>query len=157
MPPIVYLVRHADALDAEHDAIRPLSPRGHTEVRHLAALLRASSVIAPTEVWVSPLLRARETAELLVKELRLKPAWREYRELEPEADPAHIVPRIGAAKVPIALFGHEPHMSALASLLVTGAPSPIVFAFKKATMLALEPAGSRWTVQWQLSPDLFAS
>lgn len=155
MTPLLYLVRHADAVDSIDDASRRLSPRGHKQVRHLAECLAKNDAFRPSRVWHSPLVRARETAELLMSELKLKPAWDERAELKSEADPEEIATLLREVKAPLALFGHEPHMSALASLLVTGRTSPVVFTFKKATILALDPAGHRWCVRWQLSPDLF--
>ena len=155
MPHVIYLVRHAHAGDASSDEIRTLSHRGRTQVKQLAALLRPAGAFQPDQVWHSPLVRARETAELLIGELRLDPAWHELRELEPEADPALVARRLAKAHGAIAVFGHEPHLGSLASLLVTGESSPVAFVFAKATTLALVPGGARWSVRWQLSPDLF--
>ncbi len=155
MPPLLFLVRHAHAAEAVSDEVRKVSPRGRDELRKLAALLRPSGAFAPQEAWHSPLVRARETAEFLLGDLQLVPTFREVRDLEPEADPNVLVPVLTKTRAPIALFGHEPHLGTLASLLVTGDCSPVVFAFQKATMLALEPIGARWSVRWQISPDLF--
>jgi phosphohistidine phosphatase len=156
MPPFLYLIRHAHALDAADDPERPLSKRGRKQVKALAELLRPRGGFDPAEIWHSPLVRARETAELLAEELALKPKWTVVRDLEPEADPAAVARLVTRASEAVALVGHEPHLSGLASLLVTGSVDPVVFVFKKTTMLALEPAGGeRWAVRWQLSPDLF--
>lgn len=156
MPSILYLIRHAHAAEAERDEIRALSHRGRAQLKQLAALLGPSGAFTPDEVWHSPLVRARETAELLVHELHLHPKWRERRELEPDADPSQVRQLLTKHHGAIALVGHEPHMSALATLLVTGTTSPIAFTFKKATILALESTGFHWCVRWQLSPDLLA-
>lgn len=156
MPPLLYLIRHAHALDNPDDNLRLLSERGHHEVELLARVLRPSGAFQPQEVWHSTLVRARETAELLLKGLRLNPPRLERRDLEPEANPQLVAHSLAAVPVPLALFGHEPHMSSLASLLVGGDPEAVLFGFQKATMLALEPAGARWCVRWQISPDLFA-
>lgn len=156
MPPLLYLIRHAHAPAAGDDAAREIGGRGRKEIAQLAALLRPSAVFRPVEVWHSPLVRARQTAELLLGELQLKAKLSEHRELEPEADPERIAVKLESVSVPLALFGHEPHLSSLASLLVTGYSAPVVFAFQKATALGLEPGGRGWWVRWQLSPDLFA-
>lgn len=152
---MLYLVRHADAADAEIDSIRELSPRGRGQLKHLAALLRRGAAFTPDAIWHSPLVRARQTAEALLVELPRKVTWQERRDLEPESDPKLIASALAEERQSIALFGHEPHMSSLATLLVTGEVAPVGFTFRKATMLALEPAGRRWCVRWQLSPDLF--
>lgn len=156
MPPVLYLVRHAHANDAADDALRPISRRGRAEIKQLAALLRPARAFRPAELWYSPLVRARETAEQLLAELELSVPSREVAALVPDADPARAAAELASVQVPLALFGHEPHLSALATLLVIGEPTPVAFAMQKATMLALEPAGARCWVRWQLSPDLFA-
>ena len=59
---MLFLIRHADALDGDIDAERPLSPKGLKQVRHLARFLKESASVEVREVWHSPLVRARETA-----------------------------------------------------------------------------------------------
>jgi phosphohistidine phosphatase len=55
---------------------------------------------------------------------------------------------------PLALVGHEPHLSALGSLLVTGGTDPVVIAMKKGAVLALEWGGRRWVVRWHIEPGM---
>ena len=72
-------------------------------------------------------------------------------------DPRAILPALINHAAPLAVVGHEPHLSALASQLVTGATYPVAFAMKKGTVLALERGSStRWVVRWHVEPDLFA-
>ena len=151
---LLYLIRHADALPADDDAARPLSEHGRKQVRGLARFLRASEAFAPAEIWHSPLVRARETAKLLTSELRLELPHVQVPELEPEADPRAIARRTSVVKYSVAAFGHEPHLSALASLLVAGAVEPTVFVMKKCAVLALERAGHHWIVRWHVSPEV---
>lgn len=153
---MLYLIRHADALDADDDTIRPLSEKGRKQVRALARFLSAKGVFAPNDVWHSTLVRARETAELLAEEMKLKAPLHEMPDLRPEDDPAAAARRIRQVRQPLAIVGHEPHLSALAALLVTGVAERPTFVFKKSAVLALEPAGPYWLVHWHLSPDLIA-
>lgn len=155
MPSLLYLIRHADAIDLADDDARPLSKKGRHQIEELGKFLRASGAFHVEEMWHSPLVRARETAELLAAETKLKPAFREHRELVPEASPAAIVRRLGAGPATLALVGHQPHLSSLASLLVTGTSDWTVFSMMKAAVLALEPAGGgRWSVRWHVSPEI---
>ena len=64
--------------------------------------------------------------------------------------------RIKATNHALAVVGHEPHMSALASFLVTGKMAPPVFMMKKCAALALEGEGAHWAVRWHISPALLA-
>ena len=65
-------------------------------------------------------------------------------------------PAIKASSHSLAIVGHEPHLSALATLLVTGRTEPPTFVMKKCAALALEGAASHWTVRWHISPELLA-
>jgi phosphohistidine phosphatase len=60
----VYLVRHAKAeKNAARDADRPLTPEGRARFAALAKALAPS--LRPSAILTSPLVRARETAEIL--------------------------------------------------------------------------------------------
>jgi phosphohistidine phosphatase len=69
---ICYFVRHAEAEPALHDddAGRPLTKAGRHDAREIFAVLAAA---APSigRIYSSPLLRARQTAELLSSALQL--------------------------------------------------------------------------------------
>ncbi len=153
----LFLIRHAHAVDAAEDPARPLSARGRNQVRDLAAFLKSNRAFACTEVWHSPLDRSRETAALLVKGLRLRARLVEIGGLEGEDDPAIVAARLPRRRTAVALVGHEPHLSALASVLVTGAAHPPHFILKKCAALALERDASHWLVRWQVSPEIIGS
>jgi phosphohistidine phosphatase len=148
----LHLIRHAHAEDTAPDATRRLSPRGRRQARALARRLRATGEFAPAEIWHSTLRRARETAELLAPAAPGAPL-REQTGLAPEDDPAAIVRRLARTREPVALVGHEPQLSALASQLVTGTADPVVFHVRKASALALTRVGRRWVVRWFLPPE----
>lgn len=153
---LLYLIRHAEAADLIPDHARPLTEHGRTQVRALAKFLRNPKAFAPQEIWHSPLLRARQTAELLVAELGFKGPCLEARGLTPEDDPSDIVETLLVTEKPIALVGHEPHLSALGSLLVAGAANPPVFVMKKGGALALECVARQAMVRWHVAPGLLA-
>jgi phosphohistidine phosphatase len=161
----LFLVRHGHALADEDDARRRLSPRGIKVTRSVAAFLRASGALAEVRaVWHSPLARARETAALLVRELRLDVPLVETAGLLPEDDPAAMADRVDGVVNPVMIVGHEPYLGALATLLVRGKPGPVGFQFKKSAVLALERTGGRhkktgrgcWQVTWHFPPELLS-
>lgn len=153
---MLYLVRHAHAEDAASDAERPLSRRGRAQAERLAEFLEAGSLPAPQEVWHSPLLRARETAEIVAESLHWKAPLRPVDGLLPDDAPGGIAKRIPAGRH-IAVFGHNPHLTLLGTLLVTGRLLPAAFSFKKSSALGLEPGGEAkpggWLVLWHIDPD----
>lgn len=155
---MLYIIRHADALDAPEDAERMLSPRGRQQVDLLAKFLRKSGEFQPAEFWHSPLIRAKETAELLAEGVRSKARVMEVSGLRPENDPATIAGRLSGHDRSIAVVGHDPHLTGLATLLVTGSPEPSAFIMRKGAALALGPgrhAGAGgWIVVWHVAPEL---
>ncbi len=150
----LYLIRHAHAIDGADDVARELSKKGRGQAKALGKFLRARDLFAPAALWHSPLVRARETAELLAEHAKLEAKLVETTGLLPEDDPSDIAGRLTRTHLPaLALVGHEPYMSALASLLVADEPTPC-FAFRKGATLALEGVGRHWIVQWFVSPDV---
>ncbi len=61
----LYFLRHADALDGADDAVRPLSPHGRKEALEVARFLKPAG-IAFDAAYSSPLVRAKETAEIVL-------------------------------------------------------------------------------------------
>lgn len=152
----LYLIRHAHAVDSDENPERPLSKRGHAQVLALADFLKRSDLFQPDEFWHSPLVRSQETAELLAQRLRLRRPQVLVSELQPESDPRVVARELKSVTRAVAIVGHEPHLSALATLLVAGKAAFPVFVMKKCAALALEGAGDHWSVRWHVSPDLIA-
>jgi phosphohistidine phosphatase len=162
---LLFLVRHAHALTEAENPVRPLSARGRGEVARLARFFAGNGCFAPAQVWHSPLARSRETTDELLRRLALDPVVVETPGLLPEDDPQATADRLAmhpADRGDLALIGHEPHLSALAGLLVQGKATADVVRMRKAAALALEPTGdvhkktglARWRVRWHVSPEL---
>ena len=160
----LHLIRHADAVTEEADPARPLSTKGEADARRIAAWFRLNGALQPAQCWHSPLLRARATARILTEELGADILLVETPGLLPEDDPEDIANRL--ADYPpvhdLALVGHEPHLSALATLLLRGRVKPLAFKLRKSAILTLDPDGDvhkrdgrpRWRVRWHFSPEL---
>lgn len=156
---IVYLVRHAIAeergADWPDDGLRPLTQKGVTRFRAVADGL-AKRGVKVGAIFSSPLVRARQTAELLV------PAWAEVPiqtvdELAPEHTPASLAKALvdRAAQKAVALVGHEPDLGALAAWMI-GAKSPL--PFKKGGVACIECGDTlkagEGTLIWLVTPKL---
>ena len=150
----LHLIRHAHAVAAGENPLRPLSPRGRTQVAQLAAFFRANGRLRPVEIWHSRLVRSRETAVLLAQGLDFSGPLVETAGLEPEDDPRAILGRVTGAPDGLAIVGHEPHLNALACLLMHGVDGPPRFELKKGACLALERDEGKWQVRWLLDPEL---
>lgn len=155
------LVRHAIATEREaspdlDDAARPLTPAGIRRFRR-AARGFARLQITVDEVWTSPLLRAVQTAELLVQAMGRPNSTRTASELEPGGSFDALLARLGGAATLtcVALVGHEPYLGDFATYLMTGSRFGAV-RFKKGAMAALAIASFeppiRGQLQWLLAP-----
>lgn len=120
---LLYLVRHAIAeergLDWPDDEVRPLSPEGTRKWRR-GAIGFATLVPEVDLVLSSPLLRARQTADLLQARLPGPPPLESFDALQPDVPPSTLLKRLRQRDVParVVLVGHEPGLSRLASTLL---------------------------------------
>jgi phosphohistidine phosphatase len=111
------IVRHAEAAPGNPDALRPLTPEGREHARALGDRLRARGLV-PDAVVTSPLLRARETAELL----ELGPPEVDER-LAPGATAEAARAAAAGRGGTVLLVGHQPDCGRIAAAL-TGGPEP---------------------------------
>ena len=158
----LFLLRHAlaverDEFDFASDADRPLTAKGRKQLGHVTEAMRALKLRFDL-ILSSPLVRARQTAEFVAAGLKLKRRLLFEPELKPGGDPRKLVANLGHRKPPaegFLLVGHEPELSDLISLLVTGGPGG-GFALKKAGLVKLEIARLRpdkcATLAWQITP-----
>jgi phosphohistidine phosphatase len=116
----LYLVRHAEAAGGEPDELRPLTPAGREQARSLGERLRNSGV-RPDAILTSPLLRARETAAVLGRELGAEVVPDER--LAPGATADAVTSALGGRGETVIVVGHQPDCSRIAATL-TGGPEP---------------------------------
>ena len=156
----LYLVRHAiaDARGPEwpNDAKRPLTEHGIARFEEAVKGLRALEVEID-EIFTSPLVRAKQTAELLSTGLKHKPHVKVLKALEPGHGPGAVIKHLAedARKPRLALVGHEPDLGDLAShLLGTKKPIP----FKKGGVCRIDvvtlPTARAGTLVWLLPPKI---
>jgi len=148
----IYLIRHAHAEEGANDAARALSSKGRRQITKMTGLMRRGELLDAREFWHSPLVRARQTAALLTEQLGGSLRLVETKGMEPYADPSVLARRLQKLRQPVALVGHEPHLGALASLLVAGRDDPSILILKKGAIAALEGSGRSWALRWLVSP-----
>lgn len=152
------LVRHAIAEDAAAfrgaDRDRPLSEEGRRRFRRgaeaIAALVPELALVA-----TSPLVRARETAEMIVAACR-RAKLCESAALAPEGEAADVLTWLSSerAAAAVALVGHEPNLSRLEGLLLTGAERTLAEFRKGGAALIDFPdriAAGRGVLAWHLT------
>ncbi|MCI0642369.1 MAG: phosphohistidine phosphatase SixA [Gemmataceae bacterium] len=120
----LYLIRHADALAlGEHgvntDAERPLSEQGESQARQVAKALQKRGIVLD-KLLTSPLVRARQTADLMLRSWNgTAPELVVCDDLVPDAKPrklARFLRKAGGEK--IGLVGHLPHIAIMAAWLI---------------------------------------
>jgi phosphohistidine phosphatase len=132
-PTELYLVRHAIAADRgsewPDDTKRPLTEEGIARFKDAVKGLRRLD-IQIDEIFTSPLVRARQTAELLAAGLEGKAPVKVLDALSPGHTASSVMTNLArvAKRRRIALVGHEPDLGELAAHLI-GASRAL--AFKK--------------------------
>lgn len=148
------LVRHGVAEEGSPDAARALTKDGRRRAREaargLAKLVDGAGIVA-----TSPLTRAAQTAELVAAALGAEVVVVEaLAPGQPFADALAWLKRRREERV--VMVGHEPHLSGLASWLMTGRDRRVL-ALKKAQGVLLElsaakPGAAR--LLWSVPPRL---
>ena len=159
----IYLVRHAIAAERgpewPDDDLRPLTDRGIARFEKAVAGL-SNLKLAVDEVLTSPLVRARQTADLLASGLEDGPPVQVLETLAPGHEPADVVEAVArlARGRRVALVGHEPGLGELAAYLL-GTRRDIAFKKGGVCRIDLESgvARSSGVLVWFLSPKIMRS
>ncbi len=158
----LYLLRHGQAVERgtrgfEDDAARPLTPKGRRQLRKVTGAIKKLERDFDL-ILASPFLRAKQTAEIVAAGLKLKKRLKFSNALAPGGHAAILLRQLERHKpVPekVLLVGHEPDLSQLVSLLVTG-NLQLQMDFKKAGLCKLEAeklsAGRCAALAWLLTP-----
>lgn len=160
----ILLVRHAIAetrAASGRDADRALTREGRKKMQRAARGLAALGV-RPAVILMSPLVRARETAELVAGaldgvDLELCDG------LAPGVDERALTELLEKryASGTVMLVGHEPDMGALLAYWLTGSPGGFHTRFRKggvACLLAgMLPPQGRATLDWLMAADQLAA
>ena len=159
-PADLYLVRHAIAAERgsewPDDTKRPLTEEGVTRFVEVVKGLKWLGVRLD-EIFTSPLVRARQTADLLAKGLGGTSMVKTLDALAPGHEPAAVLTAVGrsARRKRIALVGHEPGLGQLAAHLL-GAPRAVPFKKGGVCLISVQSLSGRRTGEliWHLPPKV---
>jgi phosphohistidine phosphatase len=142
---MLYVLRHSEAEETAPggggDEARRLTSRGREKMRAAAAGMRSLGVKFEA-LLTSPLTRAQETADVVAAAWANEPPPQMLPALASGVAPAEAV----AALVPFARYngvmivGHEPQLSGLVSLLLSGSSDLVHLRLRKGGCVALEVA-----------------
>ena len=153
----IYLIRHAIAEERGEewpdDDLRPLTEEGVQRFSEAAQGLLAFET-PPERILASPLVRARQTAELLAAAMHPRAPLTVMEELAPGNPPDSVLAKVRKldGSGPVALVGHEPDLGHLAAHIVGASRA---FPFKKGAMCRIDVVWGRpprGTLVWFLPP-----
>jgi phosphohistidine phosphatase len=160
----LYLMRHGIAVPREEhpamaDAERPLTEEGVRKTGQVADGL-AQLGTRCDRIFTSPLVRARQTAEIAARAIGSPDRIEAWAELGAEGSNEALLRRLQRTAQrerlkAVLLVGHEPQLSELTSMLLSGTGTLSV-DFKKAAVCCLQMGPAlKWgqaTLRWFLTP-----
>jgi len=157
----LFILRHGIAVEHgaagyENDDERPLTSKGERKVWMIAEAMKALEISFDLALS-SPLVRARETAEIVAEALKCKKRLELTDTLEPQESAKPLIEYLNdqGAVDDVLLVGHEPFLSRLISLLISGNPRASVL-LKKGGFCKLSTGelkhGQCATLEWLLTP-----
>ncbi len=157
---IVYFLRHGLAEEREtwkdDDALRPLTEKGKQQMEQTAEAI--TRLIPDLDaILTSPLVRARQTAQIVAKKLEMVESLEEDTRLSPGFGMAELIEIIEehAGAEGLVLVGHEPDFSSTVSDLIGG--GRLVFkkgGLARVDLVALDPP--RGQLVWLIPPKVLA-
>jgi phosphohistidine phosphatase len=157
----LYLMRHGIAVAGdqpgmESDSERPLTPKGVKRMRRAARGLRRLGISFDT-ILTSPLVRARQTAEIVAETLGLEGQLEEISELAPESSVDRLISGLAGFhdKEHLLLVGHNPLLIRVFSFFISGKDN-LEIELKKGGLCCIEtdglPPSPPATLHWFLTP-----
>lgn len=162
----LYLLRHGIATDpgmpgVGKDAERPLTSEGEHKLRKSVGAFRELDLCFDL-ILSSPYLRARRTAEIVAEALRARKQLEFSDTLAPSGSAKKLIDVLKHRAPPaeeVLLVGHEPYLSELISLLVSGVAGTSI-TMKKGGLCKLAAPSLQYgrcaTLEWLLTPRQLA-
>jgi len=156
------IVRHAIAFERDRhrwrdDGARPLSPAGIRRAQKAAAGLKEFSK-APDRFLTSPLVRARQTAQILT-DVAGWPQAEEAPELSPGAAVPTVLALLGRDRSKlVAVVGHQPGLGHLLTVCLLGEGGTLPIEMKKNAVACVSfegsPRAGRGALKWLATPRM---
>jgi phosphohistidine phosphatase len=156
------IVRHAIAFERDprrwrDDGARPLSPEGRRRARKAAAGLKEFSE-SPDRLLTSPLIRARQTAQILT-DVAGWPRAEETPELSPGVSALATLTLLGKERCKlVAVVGHQPGLGRLLTACLLGDGADLSIEMKKNAVACLSfegsPRAGRAVLKWLATPRM---
>ena len=159
----LYLIRHAEALALGERGIttdeeRPLSEKGEAQSEAAARALAGRGVVLD-KLFTSPLLRAKQTAEILLRVwARPELVLETCEALIPSHKPRKLSKLLlKSAGEKIGLVGHMPHLADVTAWLIGGKKAHIEIAKAGVVLVTCGelPIKGMGELQWVVTPEWY--
>jgi len=163
IPLDLYVIRHADALalgerGITSDQDRPLSAKGETQSAAVGKMLQRRGIVLEKLV-ASPYLRAQQTAQIVLQQLKPAPELLTTDALEPDAKPRKLAKYLQSLTAKsVGLVGHLPHVGVWTGWLIGSKKSQVDFAKAGVAHLVCSesPAKGEGGLHWLVTPEWFS-
>ena len=154
----LYILRHGIAVPhgtpGVSDDERPLTPKGRKRIRQIGRGLRCLR-IEVEKIISSPLPRAWETAQIVADVLGMSDRLEASEMLRDDRGAESIRDWVQSRDEPrLMIVGHNPALSDLPGLLVTGTSTSPLGTLKPGGIAALSHDGGRYTLDWLAPPRI---
>ena len=159
----LYILRHAIALDHADwkgpDSDRPLTKEGIRKMKKVAKGMHRMELKFD---WIltSPYRRAYDTASIVAREFKAASKLKTLRALASDGDPKKLMQHLGRdyrTWESILLVGHEPYLSRLVAMLISG-HTDTELTFKKGGLCALSASSLTYDrcarLEWLATPKM---
>jgi phosphohistidine phosphatase len=151
----IFLIQHGEAKTKEEDPNRRLSDTGMYQVRKMAGWLSKKEGLEINELLHSGKKRAEQTAEILSRSFSPPIGIKRADNMNPGDNPKIWADRLSKTEKNIMLVGHLPHLSKLASFLLTGSMEKEIVQYKNAGIVCLNRNESgTWFIEWMVIPEI---
>ncbi|MFP4502569.1 MAG: phosphohistidine phosphatase SixA [Candidatus Hydrogenedentota bacterium] len=146
------LIQHGHAKDKSEDTDRPLTAHGEHVIDLVGSFLSQKTRVE--EIWHSGKLRAQQTAQHLAPFVGPEAPIVRNEDLKPSSPAPPIAELVVREAKNIAIVAHMPHLSKLASFLLSGNEEDDIIAFEKGGVVCLAQDAGNWQVSWMVTPTL---
>ena len=122
----IYILRHGLAgekgsSEYANDADRPLTSEGERKLSKITDAMKTLGLKFDL-ILSSPYVRTRQTAEIVAEAFKAREKLDFSKTLQPDGDPSELIKVLNRRKAPDSplLVGHEPYLSSLISILISG-------------------------------------
>jgi len=151
----LYLIQHGEAKSEVEDPERFLTARGEKEITSVSKVATGLN-ISPSNVYHSGKMRAKQTAEIIAKGLKIpNPSVQSVQGLNPNDEIRPWAERISKEKEDLMLVGHLPFLERLTSFLLCGNENTRLVLFRYGAIVCLDQKEDKgWAIRWILTPEM---